>query len=373
VNAAAPLIEYILTSPRAPKLVLSTSTTAGQKRAQSLPLHPDLAVLAPCDFLPCLGAFLRRVRPFALLIIETELWPATLRAVAKTRAKIVLANGRITPRAMSRYRWILPMMRPLLAAVSRAAVQTQEDAARFAELGVPPVVILPLGNMKNDLALPSESERSRAAGVLRGMGWSASPIWAAGSTWPDEEEAVIAAYLAARAKAPGLKLILAPRHVERCGETQRSLARAGIAFDTYSARAEGAAETTDADCLLVDRLGALRGLYTASDLVFVGGTLNSVGGHNLLEPAMAGKPVLYGPSTTNTVETARALEYGGGGFRVRDGAELGRTVERLISDRIAREAAGRKAAETARLLSGATRKTFEFLSPVLFPELPGDA
>jgi len=252
-------------------------------------------------------------------------------------------------------------------------VQTQEDAARFAELGVPPVVILPLGNMKNDLALPSESERSRAAGVLRGMGWSASPIWAAGSTWPDEEEAVIAAYLAARAKAPGLKLILAPRHVERCGETQRSLARAGIAFDTYSARAEGAAETTDADCLLVDRLGALRGLYTASDLVFVGGTLNSVGGHNLLEPAMAGKPVLYGPSTTNTVETARALEYGGGGFRVRDGAELGRTVERLISDRIAREAAGRKAAETARLLSGATRKTFEFLSPVLFPELPGDA
>jgi 3-deoxy-D-manno-octulosonic-acid transferase len=368
VNAAAPLLSAIMTSPRAPKVVLTSSTAAGQRRAQSLAIHPDLACLAPADFLPFVSAFLSRARPSTLLVIETELWPAMLRAADREGVRLVIANGRITERAFRRYQWVRGLMAPLLGTAMRAAVQTAADASRFAALGVSEAAIVVVGNLKNDIPAPSGPERAQARALLDGLGWKTSPVWAAGSTWPEEEPAILEAFLHLRREHPGLRLILAPRHVERCGETQRLLAQNGLLQAPLSSLASRLPGSPPPDCLLLDEIGSLAALYSVCDLAFVGGTLNGVGGHNLLEPAVASKPVIFGPDTSATDEVARALEFGGGGFRVKDGAALYYAARQLLADPAARELAGQRAAEAAKHLTGATRKTWDFLSPILLAE-----
>lgn len=351
---AAALLKALGRSRRA---FVTTSTVAGRKAASELPGKPA-ALLAPMDLWPCVGRFLREARPRALVVLETELWPATLTACVDGGIPFAIANARVTARSFPRYRLIRPLLAPILARAAGVAAQTEADAERFTALGVPSGRVVVTGNVKYDAEPPATGDREDALTTLRDKaGWKPDSelIWCAGSTRPGAEEtAVLDAFERLKRTFPSLRLILAPRHVERASELSSELARRGISHTLLSAVAPGA------DCLLVDTLGRLRALYAASDVAFVGGTLTPVGGHNLLEPAASGIPVLFGPWTVAIQAPADALKKAGG-VMVRDSAALEEELSRLLSTPTRRESVGRLAKSTAERFAGAAQHTADFL------------
>ncbi|MBI3548318.1 MAG: 3-deoxy-D-manno-octulosonic acid transferase [Elusimicrobia bacterium] len=361
VQAATPLVARISALPDAPKILLTSSTYAGRERAAQLK-GVALASLAPIDFYPAVQAFLSRVRPSVLVLVETELWPLTIYLSLRRGVRLAIVNGRVSDRSFPRYRFLRPFLAPLLRHVSRAAVQTETDRERFLALGIEPEAVRATGNLKLDVPPLGKAERNDGLKTLSTLGWDAGPIWIAASTRPGEEEGVLEALAALRHDHPSLKLILAPRHVERASEVAYLLERAGVPYARFSTLA-GAASGTD--CLLIDELGRLNSLFAVSTVAFVGGTLVPVGGHNLLEPALAGVPVLYGPHHETQAMSAEALQNTGGGIEVADARGLAREIYKLLKHADRRAAAGKAASEAAKSLSGAAARTLAFLSPLL--------
>ncbi|MBI4386728.1 MAG: 3-deoxy-D-manno-octulosonic acid transferase [Elusimicrobia bacterium] len=360
VNAAAPLLKALKFKDPSLRIVLTASTAAGRERAETSGAV-DRALLAPIDFYPSVRAFIRRMRPSDFLIVETELWPAALFAARLHGIGISIANGRMTERSFRRYRLARFFFRPLLETIQRAAVQTQADAQRLITLGARPSAVQVTGNLKYDVPLPEETAVSWARRQMRQLGWEGTLLWTAGSTRPGEEMVIAEAFLKLRAAYPGLRLILAPRHTERSRAAAAVLAQHGISFARLSANPP---PSPNPDCLLVDETGRLAALYGVSDVAFVGGTLVPVGGHNLLEPAAASKPVLFGPFTASVDLEAQTLLSSGGGFRVRTAFDLSQTLERLFADPHFRKDAGRKARQAAVGLGGAVGRTLECLKLV---------
>jgi 3-deoxy-D-manno-octulosonic-acid transferase len=346
VGAVRPLIAALKKAKPEVSALVTTLTAAGRDRARSL-REIDGSALAPLDFWPAVSSFLDRVRPRALVLVETELWPHMI-ALAAARGPVVLVNGRVSERSYGRYRLIAPFLRPFLSRLAVVLAQTEPDAQRFRALGAPEVVVT--GNLKFD----APADPACAFPIP----WK-DPIFVAASTHPVEEEAVVDAWLKAREKEPKLKLILAPRHVERSRQAAELLSRRGVEFTT------ALAPSWPADALLVDRLGLLRGLYSGALACFVGGTLVPVGGHSLIEPALAGVVVLFGPNIQNTREPAQLLESAGAGFCVADAPALAAKLTDLVADRSRAKAQGELAKKTAEALQGATQATLERILPLL--------
>ena len=358
VSAVAGLLRSLRGRPSPPALLVTTMTAAGLEKARSLKLA-DACALAPLDFYPAVSRFLREVRPAALILVETELWPHLI-ALSRTRGtRVAIVNGRISERSFPRYRLASPFLRPFLRRIERVLVQTEADARRFLALGCESAAVRVAGNMKFDNP-PATADQARAQAFLKGLGWGQAPLLVAGSTHPGEEEQVFDAYLAARQAFPRLKLIVAPRHVERSAQTESLLRARGLAPALWSRGPQGGA-----DALLLDALGVLAAFYPLAAVSFVGGSLVPVGGHNLLEPALAGSPVLFGPHVFDQAQAARALESAGCGLRVGDGGELAQRLKELLGDPPRARALGDLALRTAEGLNGAVGRTLEGLAPLL--------
>jgi len=360
VAAVSELIARIKARGGSRAVVVTCSTAAGRDRAQALPCV-DAALLAPVDFYPAVSRFLLQLRPKLLLIAETELWPHMIELSFRRGVKIAVINGRISKKSFARTRPFAFLSRPFLARLDRVAAQSEEHAARFKALGAAPERVRVLGNLKYDVKAAAGPVEA-AANALLELGWSDCPLFVAGSTHPVEEDAVLEAFLAAKEKVPGLKLVLAPRHVERAHEAAQNLKRRGVAFQAWSdtRRAPGA-EPKPADALLLDAMGVLSAFYGRAALAFVGGTLVPVGGHNILEPALAGCPVAFGPRTAHVEEVARVLEDAGGGFKVRDAGELAMKIESLAALPDKARLAAKAAQDAAASLQGAVGRTLDYL------------
>lgn len=357
VSAISGLLELVKAGAQPPAVILTCTTVAGREKAAALPLA-DAAVLAPLDCYPAVSHFLDSVKPYGLILVETELWPQTIALAAGRGIRIGLANGRMTERSYGRYRWLTAGVRPFLRRMSRLALQTEADSRRFQDLGADPAAVRVVGNMKYD-RLKRAVKDPLVAKRFAALGWEEDPIFVAGSTHPVEEEILIEAYISLRVRHPRLKLILAPRHPERADQAGESLARAGISFYSWSK------EPKQADCQLIDALGILPKVYPFAAVSFVGGSLVPVGGHNLLEPAIAGTPVLFGPHTGHTRDVAALLASAGVGFCVEDAKNITSVISDLLGDDKRRYALGLQARKTAESLQGAVERTFEHLAPVL--------
>jgi 3-deoxy-D-manno-octulosonic-acid transferase len=360
---------------------LTTCTPTGrglalEARAARRPGAPDSLSDAPIDLPGPVGRFLDRVRPRALLLMETELWPNMLRLAAARGVTIAVVNGRISPRALPRYLRVRSLFARALSHVGLFAMQSEEDAARIRSLGADAASVRVAGNMKFDLPRPAaaaEDVRSRLG--LDGAG----PILVAGSTARGEEPAVIEAFRALRRVEPRARLVLAPRHPEDMAAADELLRAAGLVTRRYSAISrrvagaqaadgsvsEGAGAATDA--VVLDVLGTLPEIYVAAALAFVGGSLVPRGGQNLLEPAAVGCPVLFGPRVDNWKAAADALVAAGGGFMVRDGGDLAAQVTRLAADPEARARAGARALAVVEANRGALGRTLDLLAAQLDP------
>ncbi len=356
VAGLAPLIEALDARPDPPAVLVTTTTAAGRDAARRNP-KIAWAQLAPLDAWPCVARFLDATKPERLILSETELWPSTLLLAARAGLRPALINARMTPRSLSRYRAASFLLRPALDALSMVLAQSDLDAESFRAIGVPAGRISVAGNTKYD-RLAAHPDGTAAAGALETLGWIDAPLFVAGSTHPVEEDMVLDAFLRAAAAVPRLRLVLAPRHVERVEETLASLRARGLSFARFSALHDSPAE---ASVLVLDAMGALPSFWPKAAVAFVGGTLVPVGGHNLLEPAAAGVPVLFGPHTRHTEYPAVLLVSGGGGFRVADGAALGRALDGLLKNPARARNAGDKARGVADKLRGATARTLAAL------------
>ena len=354
VAGLAPILESLY-KKGAPAIVLTTTTRSGREAARALPCVA-WAQLAPLDAWPFVSRFLTALKPRRLVLTETELWPTTLILAHRAGLAPALVNGRLTDKSLSRYRYISWLLAPALRALTVVAAQSEEDAVRFAALGVPRERVKVTGNAKYDRDVAPAANAAALARVTA-LGWQNDPLFVAGSTHPFEEEMVLAAYLSARADVPRLRLVLAPRHLERAADAADLLAHAGLRLSRWSAAPE-----SGRDALILDEMGVLPSFYALARAAFVGGTLVKVGGHNLLEPASAGVPVLFGPHTGHIARPAELLSaHGGGGRRVRDAAELAERLTEFAKDETAARAAGASARKVADGLRGASARTLEAL------------
>ncbi|MDE2490560.1 MAG: hypothetical protein KGM24_06905, partial [Elusimicrobia bacterium] len=360
VGGLVPLIEELAARPDGPAVLLTTTTTAGREAAR-WGAKAAWVQLAPIDAWPCVARFLKAARPERLVLAETELWPTTILLAARAGLRPVLVNGRLTERSLARWRRAGFLVRPALAALSAVGAQTEAEAGRFVALGAPPAMVSVVGNAKYDRGTPPAAAQD-ADFRLQRLGWldasasPAAPLFVAGSTHPKEEDAVLAGFLQARARAPGLRLLLAPRHVERADEAWRGLQESALRCFRWSRIKAGVAVPPDVEAVLVDEMGALSALYARALVAFVGGTFVPVGGHNLLEPALAGVPVLYGPHVGHVELPAAELARAGGGFPVKDAFDLGDRLVELASSPEKARAAGAAARASAGTLRGAAAR-----------------
>lgn len=355
VAGLAPLIAALAARPDAPAILVTTTTAAGRDAARRDP-RIAWAQLAPLDAWPCVARFLAAVRPERLILTETELWPTTILLAARAGARPTLINARLTRRSLPRYRAAAPLLRPALTALEAALAQSELDAQRLRAIGVPAAKVSVAGNTKYDRA--GAPPAGAAERDLARLGWRDAPLFVAGSTHPIEEDVLLDAYLRCRAAAPELRMVLAPRHVERAAQVLATVRARGLAAARWT---ELDAAPADARVLVLDALGVLPSYWPKAAVAFVGGTLVPVGGHNLVEPAAAGAPVLFGPYTDHIEHPASLLVGGSGGTRVRDAAELAAALSGLLGDLPRARAVGVNARALAAGLRGAAARVLAVL------------
>ncbi|WP_220811519.1 lipid IV(A) 3-deoxy-D-manno-octulosonic acid transferase [Pseudomonas paralcaligenes] len=326
--AAAPLVRELL--ERHPELPVTVTcmTPTGSERIQALFGERIQHCYLPYDLPWACARFLDRLRPRLAVIMETELWPNHIHACHARGIPVALANARLSERSARGYARFAKLTAPMLAELELIAVQTAAEAERFRQLGARPGCVEVTGSIKFDLSVDPELPR-RAAELRDAWGASARPVWIAASTHAGEDEVVLAAHRRLLAERADALLILVPRHPERFAQVFELCRREGFATVR---RSTGEPVGDGVQVLLGDTLGELLFLYALADLAFVGGSLVPNGGHNLLEPAALGKPLLSGPHLFNFLEIAAQLRDAGDLLEVADGEALHGALSGLFAD-----------------------------------------
>jgi 3-deoxy-D-manno-octulosonic-acid transferase len=335
-------------------LLITSSTASGRAEASKF----AAARLAPLDFVPLAANFIKKAKPRMLVVVETEIWPATLLAAARAGVPVYMVNARISAGTFRLYRAIAPLSRLAFSGVAKVLAQSETDAERFRLLPGLEGRISVTGNLKHDLLGASGASAAKAEEFILAAGWEGSPVFTAGSTHPEEEPLIISAWRLAAAEVPGLKLVLVPRHPEKLALTETALAASGTGHMKWSSGPQ-----RGSDCLIVDAMGLLQAFYSVSSVCFVGGTLDDTGGHNLLEPALFGKPALFGPNYRNARQAGDALIKGKGGFLVETAPGLAGELSRLLKDPSELASASSAAVSSLSGLRGATARTVSAILP----------
>lgn len=359
VQAAAPLIKAL--KDRLPSLavVVTTVTPTGAERVRRLFGDEVVHCFAPFETPGAVRRFFDRIRPELAVIIETELWPNLYAECGRRRVPLVLASARISPRSVARYQHLTPLFREALSHGIIIAAQSEQDAQRFRDLGAAPARTFVTGNIKFDV----EIDESLAA---RGREFAAEyfpgrPVWIAASTHAGEEEIVLAAHRRLLESVPDALLVLVPRHPERFSTVAGLIEERGLDFVRRTGGERCSAETR---VFLGDTMGELPLFYAASDIAFVAGSLVPVGGHNLLEPASLGLPILTGPHLFNAEDIAEMFDEQGASRVVTDEAELAAALERLFGDEAGRRNMGERARRLLLDNRGSLRSLLELLDPL---------
>ena len=362
VQACAPLVGVL--RQRYPDLPLTVTavTPTGAARARALFGGAAQVRYVPFDLPGAVRRFFARVQPRLAVIVETELWPNLYRECGRRRVPLVLASARLSARSVGRYRRLGALFRDTLSQAAVVAAQATGDAERFQALGADPASTHVTGNLKFDFELPPQTVERGAR--LREQYAPARALWVAGSTHGGgEEQTLLEAQRRVRALHPEALLVLAPRHPPRFAEVAALLHQGGVSFVRRSQGAAAAAHTCEV--LLLDSLGELLDFYAAADVAFVGGSLVPIGGHNLLEPAALGVPILTGPYNSNSEEIARLLIASGAAEVVRDAATLGARIGTLLANPEARVRIGAQGRASVDSNRGALGKLLGLIEPLL--------
>lgn len=334
------------------RIVMTTTSLTGREVGKGLE-EVVFCELLPIDHPLCLRRVVKRICPRVLIVFETELWPNLF----YENRSVCIVNGRISDRALPRYRFLAPLLRPVMARLAKVLVQSERDSSRFRLLGVSSPVVS--GSTKYDLPIvddPISTDKLREEfGIPKD-----SLVLVAGSVRPGEGEILLSAFGELQKRFPRLKLVYAPRHPERFEAEAELISKSGFKF-VRRTNPTG----DEADIFLLDSLGELRIAYQLGLICFVGGTLVKVGGHNPLEPAALGKPVLMGPYTANVEDVAQDLMTAGGAFLIESEDSIVSVVADLLSDEALRNRAGLAARGVATAHRGAVERILAELEPTL--------
>lgn len=321
------LIDYLLHKRPGMSIYLTTMTAAGHNIAVSLKNANVSVGYFPIDTAGAVGRTLKRINPRLLVIAETEIWPNLIEAVNGQKTPIVLVNGRMSDKAFDKYKLAEKMFTELLSYYARIYVKSEADKKKFMFFKLPETKVTVAGDMKFDAPiLPRSIERIRKTRQLIGASEN-DFVLVAGSTRPGEEELIIKLFGKMAALKPALRLVLAPRHLDRIEEIKSIISMQNCQFGIYGS-GNGVAPIT-----LVDRMGELNELYQAADLAFVGGTLVNLGGHNILEPVWAGTPVVFGPYIGNIKESTDYVISNNYGAMVKSVEELRKVISELAANK----------------------------------------
>ncbi|MGF1545734.1 MAG: lipid IV(A) 3-deoxy-D-manno-octulosonic acid transferase [Thiotrichales bacterium] len=363
VQAAAPLIQRLARTWPEYQLWITTSTFTGSMHLRrSLP-SPYSHSYLPYDLPGAVARFLRRSKPTLAIMMETELWPNLLQACGRRGVPVLIVNGRMTARSYSRYRRVLPLIQSALSGVSVVLAQSASDAQRFRALSARRVILT--GNLKFDLQIQDGLEANGKR--LRAQLGTDRPIWIAASTHPGEENLILQACRRVITELPHALLILVPRHPDRFEPVAALCARHGFSTVRRSAQCSCPPET---NIFLGDSMGELMQFYAASDVAFVGGSLVPVGGHNILEPAALGLPVLTGPYTQNSKEIIALFDRSQAIRIVSDDVTLSAAVVELLTHRDIAAAQGARGQRLIKENAGVLNTTIAVLQQYLEARLP---
>ncbi len=358
VNAALPLVKALQAEDPENRILVTAFTPTGSQRIRELFGDGVAHCYLPLDLPWAIRRLLNRTRPSRVVIVETEIWPNLYANVQRRGIPMVMANARLSRQSVKGYQRFSRLIAPALAGVDRILAQGEKDARRFLECGAQPERVERAGNLKFDIEL---SPTLWETGELLRAGWGVDrPVLVAGSTHEDDEQVILPAFRQVLERHPRALLILAPRHPERFARAAQDVAAAGLSLRR---RSEGRFPG-DAQCLVLDTLGELLSYYAAADVTFVGGTIADIGGHNLLEPAALGKPLLFGPHTANVKETATRLLESGAAHRVLTVEDLRAELVRLFDHPATRDRMGQAGLALVRKGRGALAKTMTALDQV---------
>ena len=365
MSAAAPLLRAIQTRHPQIPLLLTTATPAGRARAEALfGADADVRFL-PYDTPGSVRRFLARIRPRLAIIMETELWPNLFAECERREVPVFLVNARLSAKSVARYRRFGALFSGVFTANVQVAAQSALDADRFRSIGAAPSRIHVAGNVKFDLQpVAGIIDQGR---ILRAAFGAGRPVWIAGSTHAGEEEQLLDAHARLLTEQPEALLLLVPRHKDRFAAVAELLARRGVRF---ARRSDGIAPDASSQVLLVDTVGELALLYAAADVAFVGGSLVDVGGHNLLEPAALGLPVLTGPQYFNSRDIALLLLERGAALQVADARELAAVLRRLLKDPEERRRIGATGKDIVASNRGSVARLLDLMDPQLADSPP---
>jgi 3-deoxy-D-manno-octulosonic-acid transferase len=371
VLAVRPVVSGLRARYPGLRVFLSTTTLSGQNVARRSVPDADAVFYLPFDWTFTIRRTLDVVKPKLFVMVETEIWPNLLRECRRRGIRTALVNGRISTRSFPRYRLVRPFIRRVLADIDRLCVQSEETARRLRHLGADPARITVTGSLKFDSLDPSTAPGRGRERVLRFFRISPGRlVLVAGSTSKGEEEAVIRAFNRVRTTATGgnALLILAARHPERFEEVERLCQREGLSTKRRSDLPIDAEPRVDA--VILNTIGELAQLYQIATAVFVGGSLVPLGGHNILEPAVHGKPIVFGLHMENFAEIASAFLANGAAVQVRTPRDLEDVVVELMADPVRRARLGAAARALVDANRGAKDTTLRVLAELLPPEPP---
>lgn len=359
-NAAAPLLAALRERYPRHEIVVTSITPTGSARVRKLWGDSVFHVYLPYDLPGPVSRFLDRVRPALAVIMETEIWPNLFHACHERGIPVVVANARLSERSLRGYGPVRPLARAAIRSAALVAAQSASDAARLVELGARPERLHVVGNLKYHQGVPEGLEAAAAA--LRSLWGAHRPVWIAASTHENEEAIVLRVHAQVRRHLPEALLLWAPRHPERFGQVVEAARNAGL---TTATRTQDELPKPDTQCFVVDTLGELMSFYAVSDVAFVGGSLQAIGGHNVMEPAALGVPALVGPHTFNFADATGMLAREGALQAVEDEQALAAELLRLLADPERRQAMGESGRRVVEHERGALARTLALLQRIL--------
>lgn len=360
VQAAVPLINSLAKQFPDKRLLVTTVTPTGAARVEALFGDSVQHCYIPFETPYAVTRFFDSVQPDIALILETEIWPNLYYECGQRDVPLVLVSARISPNSMGTYRSFLPLFRETLSYGIVIAAQSEADAERFRLLGAASGRTKVTGNIKFDIELPNDLlERGDA---FRRENFEARPVWVAASTHDREEQQVLHAHELVRKQFPDALLVLVPRHPERFAAVRSLLHKQGLNF---VARTDGVPCTSDTEVYLGDTMGDVPLFYAAANVAFVGGSLVPIGGHNLLEPAALGRPVVTGPHLFHTQDIAGKFEKLGASITVNNADQLGAAIADLFADEARATDIGNRGREIVQQNKGALDRLLKLLEPLL--------
>jgi len=360
VLAAEPVIRALQVRFPGRDIVITSMTPTSSEQIHKLFGESVFHVYAPYDLPFMVNAFLRRVKPEFLVIMETELWPNMIHEARKRACPVVIVNARLSERSANGYRRLKPAVGWMLNEISLILCQNKKDAARFGSLGISGEKIHVTGSVKYDVSVDPGIQREGR--MLKQSLKRSQPVWIAASTHEGEDARVLAIHLQLREFFPDAVLILVPRHPERFDNAFLLAEQAG--FITYR-RTHEPRIPKDSDVFVVDTMGELLSFYAASNIAFIGGSLVEVGGHNPIEPGALGLPIIAGPHVFNFEAICEQLVTSGGMEIVQGEATLLAALKQLMADPESARERGQYAMKEVNASKGAVSRVVDYLSPLL--------